>query len=183
MSDRASALGKSFKTGQFGNLTDGAGVALSEKFFDFTAEIAAFPDRKEAMEKIISAAAANAKSSLAYKIAASRWLAAGTADFRKGLEATLSDQDGTLTDVTHGRSAIVISGPKAEWVLSKLFAIDFSSKAFPEKSGLATMHHDTFAQIYRSGAESFEVFVFRSFARSLWHTLCRAAEEVGYEMV
>ena len=42
---------------------------------------------------------------------------------------------GTVTDLSHGRTVIRISGPKAEWVLAKFFAIDFSLPAFPIGSG------------------------------------------------
>ena len=74
---------------------------------------------------------------------------------------------GTVTDLSHGRTAIRISGPKAEWVLAKFFAIDFALPAFPEGAGRSTAHHDIFAQIQRTGAEQFDLYVFRSFARSL----------------
>jgi methylglutamate dehydrogenase subunit D len=183
MSDRASALGETFIKGKFGNLANGAGVTLGENFYDFTAEIAAFSRSEEALEKMISAASAKARSGFAFQIAANRWLAAGPPDFRRALEAKFPERDGTLTDLTHGRTAFVINGSKAGWILSKLFAIDFSPGAFPENTGLATMHHDIFAQIYRSEAQAFDIFVYRSFARSFWHSLCRAAEEVGYEVV
>jgi methylglutamate dehydrogenase subunit D len=183
MSSRASALGETHKQGTFGNIENGAGVTLGENFFDFTAEIAAFPSSIQAVEKVVGVANAKVKTSLTFKIATNRWLAAGTSDFRTALEPRISEQDGTLTDLTHGRSAFVVSGPKVEWVLSKLYAVDFSLKAFPTHSGLATMHHDTFAHIYRSQAEAFDIFVFRSFARSFWQTLCHAAAETGYEVV
>jgi methylglutamate dehydrogenase subunit D len=183
MSDRASALGEMFIKGKFGNLANGAGVTLGETFFDFTAEIAAFPGSEKALEKTVSAACAKAKSGFAFQIAPNRWLAAGPADFRRALEAKFPGQDGTLTELTHGRTALVISGPRAEWVLSKLFAVDFSLKAFQAETGLATMHHDTFAQIYRRDRQTFYIFVYRSFARSFWHSLRRAAEEIGYEVV
>ena len=68
---------------------------------------------------------------------------------------------GTVTDLSHGRTAIRIAGPKAEWVLAKFFAIDFSLPAFPVGSGLSTVHHDIFAQIQRSGADQFDIYVFR----------------------
>ena len=73
-----------------------------------------------------------------------------------------------MTDLSHGRTAIRISGPKAEWVLAKFFAIDFSLPAFPVGSGVSTVHHDIFAQIQRTGANQFDLNVFRSFARSFW---------------
>ena len=114
-------------------------------------------------------------------MAKSRWLAAGTHDFRNLIHRQTVPDKWSLIDLTHGRAALRVSGPKAEWVLSKLFAVDFREAAFPANSGLATMHHDTFAQIYRADAQTFDIFVYRSFARAFWHTLCRAAEEVGYE--
>lgn len=89
---------------------------------------------------------------------------------------------GTVTDLSHGRTAIRIAGPKAEWVLAKFFAVDFSLTALPVGSGLSTVHHDIFAQIQRTDADQFDVYVFRSFARSFWTSLCHASEEVGYEV-
>lgn len=107
-------------------------------------------------------------------------------DQDEGLAAALlkavSLETGTVTDLSHGRTAIRIAGPKAEWVLAKFFAIDFSLPAFPLGSGLSTMHHDIFAQIQRTGPDRFDLYVFRSFARSFWKSLCHASEEVGYEV-
>lgn len=95
----------------------------------------------------------------------------------------VAPETGTVTDLSHGRAAIRIAGPKAEWVLAKFFAVDFSLPAFPLGSGVSTVHHDIFAQIQRSGTDRFDVYVFRSFARSFWKSLCHASEEVGYEVL
>ncbi len=46
-------------------------------------------------------------------------------DWRPRLADAVTDDIGTITDLSHGRTAIRIAGPKAEWVLSKLFAVDF----------------------------------------------------------
>jgi sarcosine oxidase subunit gamma len=89
---------------------------------------------------------------------------------------------GTVTDLSHGRTVIRVEGPEAEWVLAKLFAIDFALPAFPVGAGRSTAHHDVFAQIQRSAANQFDIYVFRSFARSFWTTLCHAAAEAGYEV-
>jgi methylglutamate dehydrogenase subunit D len=182
MSDRASTLGAEFKPGLYGDVSNGAGVMLSETFFGFTAEIAAFPGYENDIAKLIRKTEAGVEDGVSFQIARGRWLAAGSTKFRAALENGINESQGSLIDLTHGRSVITVSGPKAEWVLSKLFAVDFRLSAFPEKTGLATMHHDIFAQIYRAGAERFEIFVFRSLARSFWHTLCHAAEDVGYDV-
>jgi sarcosine oxidase subunit gamma len=119
----------------------------------------------------------------AFGIAPGRFL---LVDQAEGLAARLREavaaDTGTATDLSHGRTAIRIAGPKAEWVLSKLFAIDFALPAFPVGSGVATVHHDIFAQIQRTAEDAFDVYVFRSFARSFWKMLGHAAEEAGYEV-
>ena len=107
-------------------------------------------------------------------------------DDAEGLAAAFSGvitpDIGTVTDLSHGRTAIRIAGPKAEWVLAKFFAIDFALPAFPVGAGRSTTHHDVFAQIQRTGVDQFDIYVFRSFARSFWKALCHASEEVGYEV-
>ncbi len=182
MSDRASALGLDFKPGQYGNLADGIGLTLSETDFGFLAELAAFPDAIDKIEKLV-ATMSKLEGNTAFKIAANRCFLAGPAPLGDSIRAKLKPADGSLIDLTHGRTALRISGPKAEWVLSKLYPIDFSLAAFPAGTGLSTAHHSIFTQIYRRDAQTFDLFVFRSFARSFWHTLQRAAEETGYEVV
>lgn len=182
MSDRASALGADLKPGEFGNLANGVGVTLGETFFGFIAEIAAFAGSQESVSKLVWKSEARIEGSLAFPIAKGRWLAAGSGAFRAALENGLDGSEASFIDLTQGRTGLTVGGPKAEWVLSKLFAVDFRQSAFPERTGLATMHHDTFAQIYRTGADGFVILVYRSFARSFWHALRRAAEETGYEV-
>ena len=62
------------------------------------------------------------------------------------LKAAVLAATGSITDLSHGRTAIRMSGPKSEWVLAKFFAIDFALAAFPEGAGRSTAHHDVFAQ-------------------------------------
>ena len=76
------------------------------------------------------------------------------------VRAKLKPADGSLMELSHGRTCLRISGPKAEWVLSKLYAIDFSVAAFPAGTGLSTSHHSIFTQIYRHDGETFDLFVF-----------------------
>jgi methylglutamate dehydrogenase subunit D len=44
------------------------------------------------------------------------------------------------------------------------------------------LHHDIHANIQRIDDETFDIYVFRTFARSFWQTLGHAAEEVGYRV-
>ena len=119
----------------------------------------------------------------AINIAPARWLVSGE---DTELVAKLADEVGdygSVVDLSHGRSVIRIDGPKSRWVLAKLFAIDFSEEAFAKGDGLSTVHHDFMVQIQRTEDDAFDIYVFRSFARSFWHLLCRSSEEVGYRVL
>ena len=181
MSDRASPLGADFKPGQRGNIAHGIGVTLGEPDLACLCELAAFPDSLAKVETLVASVSKSAEVS-AFKIAANRWFLAGPVTLTEVIRTKLKLSDGSLIDLAHGRTALRISGPKAEWVLSKLYAIDFSIAAFPAGTGLATTHHGIFTQIHRRDAQTFDLFIFRSLARAFWHTLQRAAEETGYEV-
>lgn len=194
MVDVLSPLQPVWKPGTHGNTASGIGVVLTETQPGSIVQVAAWPGQEKKMIAAIRSVtglaladgagggAAN-DTRAAFGIAPGRFL---IVDQGEGLAATFSDavtsQTGTVTDLSHGRTALRISGPKAEWVLAKFFAIDFALPAFPVGSGIATVHHDIFAHIQRTDADQFDLYVFRSFARSFWTALCHASEEVGYEV-
>jgi methylglutamate dehydrogenase subunit D len=182
MSDRASPLGAAFNPGRFGDLSSEPGVMLGEMNFGYAAEIAAFDHALAGTTRIISDALKSANGGFSFQFARNRWLVAGPVALRDAMARTVDASSLSLMDQTHGRTALTVSGPRVEWVLTKLFAIDFREKAFPPCTGLATLHHDIPAWIYREAGDGFILFVPRSYARSFWHTLHRAAEEVGYEV-
>ncbi len=182
MSDRASPLGADFKPGQHGHVAHGIGVRLTEPQYGYLGELAAFAGSDATIAKMAGAAAGQ-PGAISFPIASNRWFLAGQEGMNEPISAKLKPGDGSLIDLSHGRTCMRISGPKTEWVLSKLYAIDFSLDAFPVGTGLSTTHHSVFTQIYRHDAETFDLFVFRSLARSFWHTLQRAAEETGYKAV
>lgn len=194
MVDVLSPLQPVWKPGTHGNTASGIGVVLTETQPGSIVQVAAWPGQEKKMIAAIRSVtglaladgagggAAN-DSKAAFGFAPGRFL---IVDQSEGLAATFSGavtpENGTLTDLSHGRTALRISGPKAEWILAKFFAVDFAVPAFPVGSGIATAHHDIFAHIQRTGAEQFDLYVFRSFARSFWIALCHASEEVGYEV-
>ena len=180
MSDRVSPLGADFRPGKYGNMANGVGVTLSQPDHVFLGELAAFANGFDAVGKLVTSI--KGKDAIAFRIAANRWFIAGPDGAETAFAAKLKPADGSLIDLSHGRTALRISGPKAEWVLAKLYAIDFSLSEFPAGSGLSTAHHNIFTQIFRNDDETFTLFVFRSFARAFWHTLQQAAAETGYEV-
>jgi sarcosine oxidase subunit gamma len=194
MVDQLSPLAPVLRPGSHGNFADGAGVTLSETQPGSIVQVSAWPGEEKALMAAIRKAAGLAlpdaagggvatEDKAAFGIAPGRFLVIDQAEgLEQRLAASIGRDVGTVADLSHGRTALRISGPKAEWVLAKFFAIDFSLAAFPVGSGIATSHHDILAQIQRTGADRFDLYVFRSFARSFWHALCHASEEVGYEV-
>ena len=194
MVEQLSPLAPVIRYGRFGRTDGEAGVSLSEAAPGSIVQVTVWPGGEQAAIDAIwkltglelSARPGHgvvARSNAGFGIGPGRFL---LVDDEEGLEQRLRGAIpgliGAVTDLTHGRTAIRIAGPKAEWVLAKLFAIDFSAAAFPLSHGVATKHHEIFAQIHRTAADGFDIYVFRSFARSFWKALRHAAEEVGYDV-
>ncbi|ESY97331.1 sarcosine oxidase subunit gamma [Mesorhizobium sp. LNHC229A00] len=194
MAERQSPLEPEFNVGSHGNFERGVEILLTETRPGSIVQLAAWPgEEKKLMEAIRTvtglALPDGAGGGSSDGVKAVFGFAPGkftVTDEAEGLAVALTKAVtpaiGTVTDLSHGRTAIRIAGPKAEWVLSKFFAIDFALPAFPVGAGRSTMHHDVFAQIQRTGTDQFDIYVFRSFARSFWKALCHASEEVGYEV-
>jgi sarcosine oxidase subunit gamma len=192
--ERLSPLEPVYRPGLHGQSERGAGVTLSQVKAGSILQLIAWPGEEKRMIALIRSVAglslpdaagggAAGETSAAFGFAPGKFTVVGEAEgladaFRKAIKPAV----GTVTDLSHGRTIIRISGRKAEWVLAKLFAIDFALPAFPLGAGRSTAHHDVFAQIQRVDAESFDIHVFRSFARAFWLLLCRSSEEVGYEV-
>ncbi len=194
MVDQLSPLDPVLRAGKVAG-PDGVGVTLSEAQPGSIVQLAAWRGEEGAMRQTIAkvtglalpdgaGGGVAADTRKAFGFAPGKFL---VADHDEGLAAAfaaaVAPATGTVTDLSHGRTAISIGGPKAEWVLAKFFAVDFSLPAFPLGSGVSTMHHDIFAQIQRTAADGFDIYVFRSFARSFWKSLTHASEEVGYEVL
>jgi sarcosine oxidase subunit gamma len=194
MVEPLSPLAPVWKPGSHGNFADGVGVVLSETRPGSIVEAAAWHGAEKKLMAAIrkatglslpdgAGAGAYTNGSGAFGIAPGRFLLVDQAEgLAIRLRQAVTADIGTVVDLSHGRTAIRVAGPKAEWLLSKFFAIDFALPAFPAGSGLATVHHDIFAQIQLIGEGAFDLYVFRSFARSFWTMLGHGAEESGYEV-
>ncbi|HEV2900067.1 MAG TPA: sarcosine oxidase subunit gamma [Pseudaminobacter sp.] len=194
MVDQLSPLGPVWRPGSHGNFVEGTGVVLSETQPGSIVQAAAWPgEEKDLMAAIRTVAGLTlpdgagggifTEEKAAFGFAPGKFLVVDEAEgLFAMLSAAITSEMGTVADLSHGRTAIRVAGPKAEWVLAKFFAIDFSLAAFPVGAGRSTVHHDIFAQIQRTGANQFDLYVFRSFARVFWNALCHASEEVGYEV-
>ena len=112
--------------------------------------------------------------------------------------AQLSDEDlfgklsqtfagiASLSDQSHGRCLIRISGPKAREALAKFSSLDLHDAAFPAGTAATTSIDHTAVTVWRGtdetdGHPAYNVLVFTSFADSLWHTIVDSALEYGVD--
>jgi methylglutamate dehydrogenase subunit D len=88
----------------------------------------------------------------------------------------------SVTDQSHGRVTIRISGPKVRTVLAKGTPIDLHTDEFSiGKSALTQMAH-VGVHLTRTGIDEFTLSVFRGFSESFWEWLISQAVEFGYQV-
>ncbi|MDF0699580.1 sarcosine oxidase subunit gamma family protein [Rhizobium sp. MC63] len=107
-----------------------------------------------------------------------QWFVAGDEPLAlAGLDALAAALAGKafVTDQSHGRVRIGISGPSSRVLLSKGTAVDLDPAVFARGSSAMTMVGHISVQIARTGDDSFELTVLRSFAESLWDELSHMA--------
>lgn len=87
-----------------------------------------------------------------------------------------------VSDQSHGRVIISISGPKSRHVLVKGTPVDLHADEFPIGRCAVTQMAHVGVHLARVGEDAFEVSVFRGFAESFWEWLTTQAEEFGYQV-
>ncbi|PBC08765.1 sarcosine oxidase subunit gamma family protein [Mesorhizobium sp. WSM3859] len=89
----------------------------------------------------------------------------------------------SLSDQSHARALISVSGNKARAMLAKLSSIDLHPDVFTVGAGAATSMDHTSITLWRGGDRNgeavFNLLVFATFAESLWHTMLDSAAEYG----
>ncbi|PCK80759.1 sarcosine oxidase subunit gamma [Rhizobium sophoriradicis] len=103
-----------------------------------------------------------------------QWFVAGDAPLSPaGLDALTAALAGKafVMDQSHGRVRIGVSGRSSRLLLSKGTVVDLDPAVFAEGSSAMTMVGHISVQIARTGDDSFELTVLRSFAESLWDEL------------
>lgn len=107
-----------------------------------------------------------------------QWLVVSARDTPAALVTQLADQcdDAAITDLSHARFRIRLQGPNARDVLQSGIAIDLGAAAFPPGRSTPTAFRDIAVLVHAAGEQTFDLYVFRSYARSLWEWLADAAK-------
>jgi heterotetrameric sarcosine oxidase gamma subunit len=81
------------------------------------------------------------------------------------------------TELSSSRTRIEISGAPARHLLAKCAAIDFHASAFKSGTFVMTGIHHVPVLIHCVEADTFHIYVMRTFALSIWDTITDAALE------
>ncbi|ENN85432.1 sarcosine oxidase gamma subunit [Rhizobium freirei PRF 81] len=84
-----------------------------------------------------------------------------------------------VSDQSHGRVRVGVSGPLAAELLSRGTAVDLHPSVFPEGRAAMTLFGHISVQVTRIAAHGFELTVLRSFAESLYEELEALALSLG----
>ncbi len=91
---------------------------------------------------------------------------------------------GTLTDVSHGRIAVLIYGEKSGDMLAKGCAVDLHPRKFPPGTCIQTGIARIGVILHKPQNDcGFVLYAARSYAASLWSWLGAAAKEYGYHVI
>lgn len=88
----------------------------------------------------------------------------------------------SVSDQSHGRVILRITGPKARNVLAKGTPVDLHRDEFPVGKSAVTQMAHVGVHLTRTGEDAFELSVFRGFAESFWEWLTEQSEEFGYQV-
>lgn len=89
---------------------------------------------------------------------------------------------GAITDVSSGRAAWQLTGPRSVDLLAKGCSLDLHPRAFANGSCAQTALAHVAVLLHRRDTETFDIYCARSYAGHVWHWLQEAALEYGYEV-
>jgi sarcosine oxidase subunit gamma len=148
-----------------------AGTALSEVPFRRITSVAPFAGQDKALAKALKT------MDLSFP-APGRFVEAGVARmvwtgrdqaFLIGADPERLAPCAALTDQSDGWATLSLSGPVAEAVLARIVPVDVRLSVFPPGHAARVPFNHMSSVLMRTGAETFEVMVFRSMARTAWH--------------
>jgi sarcosine oxidase subunit gamma len=96
----------------------------------------------------------------------------------------LNAAGGALFDVSAGRVAWTLTGPHAADVLAKGCPLDFHPRAFAAGTCAQSLYGHVAALIdRRDDTPTFTLLAARSYARDVWHALCQASTQYGFDVL
>jgi methylglutamate dehydrogenase subunit D len=194
---RRAALNEIYQTGDFGEVKNNRpGVTFADRPALSIIQVAAWTEQADAVVAGIEQAAGvrpdrsacratQAGDTGALWLGPDRWLIVEkeSRDLDAAIRATVSEEQAAITDQSHSRSVLRISGPQSRNVLRKGTTQDVDPSQFNSGDVRTTSLFHMNAVIHCVGDDSFDIYVARSFGHSFYEVICHAATEYGYRVV
>jgi len=185
MAERISALAGHVNPGRFGTVGE-VGVTLCEVPSLELVQVAAWPDTLATVgAKIVDAVdiieapgpgrATVGKGCAVLRIEPLKFWLLGASGPQLGVD------EGAVLDLSHSRTHVRISGPHAATLLNRHLPLDLRDMSFPVGSVASTAFDHVGVTLWRS-EDSFDVFLPRGFALSLWQVLLLGAAQFGCQV-
>ena len=110
------------------------------------------------------------------------WVVGGESGLDARLRSTVPADAGCVTSLDGARTRLIIEGPAARALLSRLVAIDLHPALFAINGFAQTGIHHVGGLLLRVSEQRYEFFALRTYAASMWEVLIDAARSVGYEI-
>lgn len=192
-----SALAPYLKKGRYGSPEGSAGLLISELKEFGLANVTAFKDQGEALQRAIKiqfdvdlpqGPQVVTKAGISFVgIAPGQWWAFAEEyecdRFFTRLEACVG-MFGTIVNQSDARAIVELSGPKVRSVLSKGVSVDLDERNFRMGDAATTMAAQLWITIWQTDEEpTYRLSVFRAFGSSLLDWLTTSSAEFGYEII
>jgi sarcosine oxidase subunit gamma len=197
--ERLSAVASAYRAGTFGAVeTSGPGLVIAERRLLQIVQIAAHRGVEEVVRSAVVEAlgvippadpntAISGESGMLLWIGPRRWLVVapedGGSDLMHALRGALGPAEAAVTELGNGRTVWRLSGRHVRDVLAKGTSIDLHARAFPPGRCAQGLLGHAAALIHAvDAAPTFDLYVARSFALTVWEWLTEAAAEYGYQV-
>jgi heterotetrameric sarcosine oxidase gamma subunit len=197
MVERLSALASVYRPGDFGTPGPVPAIVIAERRPLAMVQVAAFGGEGDVMTGMAGAvgvtpdprpnrAATGGDTSVLW-LGAGRWLVVEPVrpdrDLEQVLRRALPETGAAVTDLSESRTVLRIAGPRARDVLAKGCPVDLHARAFPVGACAQSLLGHVGALFHAVDATpSFDVYVARSFALTVWEWMTEAAAEYGYRV-
>jgi heterotetrameric sarcosine oxidase gamma subunit len=186
MPERISALDGHYRSGRFGSEGD-TGVCIQLVNDLMLQQVAAWPQTLNQAEQLAAqSVAADEAPGPGQSIMTDRgailrieplkwWLI--------GIELPQIESDlGCALDLSHSRTLLRLTGPKAPTLLNRFLPIDLRASQFKEGAVASSAMQHVGVTLWRSSA-GYELFIPRGFALSTWEVLFESAQQFGVQVL
>lgn len=199
MPEQQSALAASYKVGQIGAVQGAPSVEIHERLAPSLVQISGWPNSfNSTCEKLQAALniempddlkhAVSDRDRSVFRVGPERLWLTGPSDDQalQSFDESILGEEGCVTDISHSRTLIRISGPATRTLLNRGLPVDLDNDLFPVGAFAQSAIHHIPVLVHRTESEDqccvFDVYISREYAVTFWEWLIEAAQALGAQV-